>query len=248
MVFYEKLMYLLNERGISKKKLIDDLNLNGSAIQNWRRQGSKPRPETMAMIADYFNVDRNSLSSDNLPIMPASKNFYETFDAATPSYIQRVLSLKRGYEITDDMISKFSRFLNAKITFLMNMSEKEYDPDTHGLPEKPDVDFSTVFDVFELLDRYPDNELMRTVGIQISKIILYRVSKRKDENGEDFKLRYIIDQDKLKFLTVNQPTANVSMNYGLNYSDLVEIHRKTGLGYFYLLSGIEKGDFEVFIK
>ena len=56
MVFYEKLMYLIEERKITKNKLLTDLKLNRNSIQNWQKQGSKPRTDTMAQIADYFNV------------------------------------------------------------------------------------------------------------------------------------------------------------------------------------------------
>ena len=68
MVFYDKLIYLIDERNISKNKLLTDLKLNRNSIQNWQKQGSKPRTETMAQIADYFNVSAESLANDDMEL------------------------------------------------------------------------------------------------------------------------------------------------------------------------------------
>ncbi|UKI16910.1 MAG: helix-turn-helix domain-containing protein [Ruminococcus sp.] len=68
MVFYEKLMYLIEERKITKNKLLTDLKLNRNSIQNWQKQGSKPRTDTMAQIADYFNVSAESLANDDMEL------------------------------------------------------------------------------------------------------------------------------------------------------------------------------------
>ena len=49
--FYEKLIYLIEDKGITKNKLLTDLKLNRNSFGNWQKQGSKPRAETMERIA-----------------------------------------------------------------------------------------------------------------------------------------------------------------------------------------------------
>ena len=50
MEFYDKLVLLIEERGITKNKLLTDLNLNRNSFGNWQKQGSKPRAETMERL------------------------------------------------------------------------------------------------------------------------------------------------------------------------------------------------------
>lgn len=68
MTFLEKLDILLYDKRMTKNKLITELNLGKNSFQNWRKQGSKPRAETMKKIADYFNVDFDSLLYDDLEL------------------------------------------------------------------------------------------------------------------------------------------------------------------------------------
>ena len=75
--FYEKLIYLIEDKGITKNKLLTDLNLNRNSFGNWQKQGSKPRAETMERIAEYFEVTPESLTKDNTEIqyLPTAKKF-----------------------------------------------------------------------------------------------------------------------------------------------------------------------------
>lgn len=68
MTFLEKLYILLDNKKMTRNKLVTELNLNKNAVQNWEKQGSKPRAETMRKIADYFNVDMISLIDDDLEL------------------------------------------------------------------------------------------------------------------------------------------------------------------------------------
>ena len=69
MNFYEKIINLIDERGITQRQFMKELNLCSSSVQNWRRQGTKPRPKTMKMIADYFSVDKRSLEDDSMELI-----------------------------------------------------------------------------------------------------------------------------------------------------------------------------------
>lgn len=73
--FYEKLIYLIEDKGITKNKLLTDLKLNRNSFGNWQKQGSKPRAETMERIAEYFEVTPESLTKDNTEIqyLPTAK-------------------------------------------------------------------------------------------------------------------------------------------------------------------------------
>lgn len=241
MEFYDKLLTLIEERGITKNKLLTDLKLNRNSFGNWEKQGSKPRAETMERLAEYFNVTTESLSNDNaeLEYQPSAK---KSFAAKLRSYYQRTVSLFGNYVITDEKLSRFSKLLNASITFLTNPSESEYNPEQHSVSEHSDFDYDTIFDILELSDRCVDNDVAKTVMVQISRVILYRVSKAKDADGKDFDLnqcKYLLG-NKLDYLYTNNPCKDLLLNYGLNFTEISAIHQYTGLSYFYLFTGEEK--------
>lgn len=241
MEFYDKLVFLIEERGITKNKLLTDLNLNRNSFGNWQKQGSRPRAETMERLAEYFNVTAESLSNDNseLEYQPSAK---KSFAAKLRSYYQRTVSLSGNYDITDEKLSRFSKLLNASITFLTNPSENEYNPEKNSAGERSNFDYDTIFDILELSDRCVDNDVAKTVMIQISRVILYRVKAARDADGNDFDLnncKYLLSS-KLNFLYTNKPCKDVLLNYGLNFSEIAAIHQYTGLSYVYLFTGEEK--------
>ena len=246
MTFYEKLIHLIDERGITQRQFIKELGLNSSAIQNWRRQNSKPRPETMNMVADYFQVDRNSLADDNMPIARLDSVDIESRYTTKPGLRQRVGSLKAEYEVTEDILKKISQFMNVKMTFLINTSEKQFDPNQHMITNKNDncFDISALYDIFELADSYASDDLSRSVMTQISRVVMYRVKECQQNFSELAKDDYFywrdvihIYYDKVKYLLF-QPTANVDMNYGFNLSELLHIHKATGVSMMYMLAGV----------
>lgn len=99
--FYEKLIYLIEDKGITKNKLLTDLKLNRNSFGNWQKQGSKPRAETMERIAEYFEVTPESLTKDNTEIqyLPTAKKILaqpapptvklngSNFTAEIPAYV-----------------------------------------------------------------------------------------------------------------------------------------------------------------
>ncbi|MCH5200576.1 MAG: helix-turn-helix transcriptional regulator [Oscillospiraceae bacterium] len=247
MVFSEKIMVLINEKGITQSQFIKDLNLSSSAVQNWRRQGSRPRPETMKMIAEYFMVDRHSLENDSMPLARLSAEDMDILSEnchKSPALNQRISAMESEYVITEEMIARFSNLLDAKFTFLINTSEKEYNPAVHALNDRKDVDLNGIYDICELADSYASDDLSKNIMTQISRIIMYRVKTYlpdyKDKAKDDYYYwRDVlhINYDKVKYLLF-QPTANAGMNYGFNLSELLRIRRITGISLKFLITGI----------
>lgn len=53
--FYERLRFIMEEKGISRYKLVKDLSIYDSYFTNWK-QGKNPNILTLIMLADYFNI------------------------------------------------------------------------------------------------------------------------------------------------------------------------------------------------
>lgn len=60
--FGEKLMYLLNEKGITKTKFTEELSLGINQIRRWETGEYAPTRRTVQTIADYFCVVPESLT------------------------------------------------------------------------------------------------------------------------------------------------------------------------------------------
>ncbi len=240
MVFYDKLIYLIDERNISKNKLLTDLKLNRNSIQNWQKQGSKPRTETMAQIADYFNVSAESLANDDMELeyRPAIK---KSSAAKLLSYFQRAACISGGYILSDEKINRFAHFLNANLMYLTNLSYAEYDPSRDYVENRREIDINTLFDIFEMSDRCSEIEPMRVLMIQISKILLYRIKNYPNPDGcEGDTNLYNCDvllKEKLDYLYSNEPSKNPAMNFGFNFTEITAIHNATKMSYLYLFAG-----------
>lgn len=61
MSFIERLLDLLNKRGITKNKMLSDLNLSRGSIVNWQNRGTIPSGETLLKIADYLGTTTDYL-------------------------------------------------------------------------------------------------------------------------------------------------------------------------------------------
>ena len=55
MVFYDKLLELCVERGISPSRAAEDVGMTGAHVTRWKR-GSVPIDTTVQKFANYFNV------------------------------------------------------------------------------------------------------------------------------------------------------------------------------------------------
>lgn len=56
MNFAERVLELINEKQISKNKLLTDLNLSKNSFVNWIERGTIPGGDVLGKIAEYFDV------------------------------------------------------------------------------------------------------------------------------------------------------------------------------------------------
>ncbi len=61
MNFTEIVSKLLIQNGISKNKMLKDLNMGTGTFATWEKRGTIPSAETVSKIADYFGVTTDYL-------------------------------------------------------------------------------------------------------------------------------------------------------------------------------------------
>ena len=60
-IFLERILKLIEEHGISRNKMLTDLELSHNSFIDWRKKQQIPNSETLFKIADYFNVSMDYL-------------------------------------------------------------------------------------------------------------------------------------------------------------------------------------------
>ncbi|MCH5199740.1 MAG: helix-turn-helix transcriptional regulator [Oscillospiraceae bacterium] len=180
MNFYEKIINLIYERGITQRQFMEELNLCKSSVQNWRRQGSKPRPETMKRIADYFAVDKRSLEDDSMELTYLRPKPEEKVISAKDLYCWN-----RGNDSVDvNLLAAFNNIIDG-LTYLQSNGgwEKiiaDIQSSTTAIAEIFDDVYSSS-DLMEMVERF---ETIRTVlfGDKINyKNLLYVLNSNVEE-------------------------------------------------------------------
>ena len=95
-MFIEILLKLINERGITRTKFLNDVGLNKSCILNWQQRGTIPNGEVLTKIANYFDVSTDYLlgeSNANKKLYMANSEGFLTKDE------RRILTI---YKLLDD--------------------------------------------------------------------------------------------------------------------------------------------------
>lgn len=64
--FYPRLAGLLKVKGIKKEKFAQDIHITTEKIESWKLAQSRPTPDLIEKISNYFQVDVSFLSSDML--------------------------------------------------------------------------------------------------------------------------------------------------------------------------------------
>ena len=96
----DKILLLINDKGISKNKMLTDLGLSKNSFVNWEKRGTSPSGETLSKIAAYFKVSTDYLLGNDTS---GSK------DPATDEEIK--FALFNGSEgVTDEMYEEVKNF------------------------------------------------------------------------------------------------------------------------------------------
>lgn len=69
-MFYDKFVYLCNQKGVSPSKAAIDAGISKSLVTKWKSNNSKlPSPDVLTKISKYFNVPVSELI-DEEKVMP----------------------------------------------------------------------------------------------------------------------------------------------------------------------------------
>lgn len=124
-MFYDRFKELCDKRGISCNRAAIEMGLSNATPSQWKKKGLTPKADTLAIIANYFNVTVDYLLEE--PKVHAVDLFkgcggisLETIEKIKPILPKKnerdgseiMFALSRGgeQEITDEMFEEVKRF------------------------------------------------------------------------------------------------------------------------------------------
>lgn len=122
MLFLNRITELIHSQGITKNKLLVDLELNKSSFFDWERRGTVPSGDVVAKIADYFNVSADYLlgrTDDPRPVRTEKTELCFRSDGWMDSELEDYNKLKY-----DDQRRRFIQ---------VNGYDKDHEPDARRL-------------------------------------------------------------------------------------------------------------------
>ena len=93
-MFFENLEKLIEEKKVTKNKVLADLGLNKSSMLNWKTRGNIPDGETLIKLANYFDVSVDYLLGlptkvNGVSITPEEKEVLELIKMLTEDEVKQ---------------------------------------------------------------------------------------------------------------------------------------------------------------
>lgn len=107
-MFVERLLELINEKGITKNKLLTDLSLSKNSFVDWGKRGTVPSGEVLIKLARYFNVsvdyltgyiDKTKLETVEYPTIVKYRGLSEKGQAAVDHLLDELYADKKNAPI-----------------------------------------------------------------------------------------------------------------------------------------------------
>lgn len=234
-MFWDKYTELCNRQGIKPRALASELGVAPATVTRWKN-GSIPNKDTLERIAGRLGVSADYLISESSTdsTLDEKKNPILKLKSA----YQRKISLRSCGKLSKLEVVEISEYVNASLYFLNSDKCVEYVPENPDRTMPADSDTEILFRILNLMDGCADTDSSATLQIQLSRIVLYHLAKKGFTEQELYSIKELLTE-KLKFLYTGKANIDPTVNFGLNFSDLVTLYEVTGLSYRYMFTGLE---------
>nr|WP_312577705.1 helix-turn-helix domain-containing protein [Sedimentibacter sp.] len=126
----ERILKLIKERGITAKKLTDELELSNSAITDWKKGKARPSTDAIIKIANYFNVSADYILTgkdfSNDSASNCNTNIFNENEEILLSGFRKLNNTNKGI-----LLGKLELLLelnsdSSDVEFTVNNSKQEY--------------------------------------------------------------------------------------------------------------------------
>ena len=217
-MFVDKFHALCQSRHTKIRTVCKELGIGSSTVTNWIN-GIVPKLNHALKVAEYFNVSLDYLIGDaDVSVKPNEelKNVQSISD--------RVATLQAGNYVPKNAIVRISEYTNSSMLFLLAETDR-------FIPEPIDpidnltriFDFSALDIILDVMDKCAANETFRILQVQLSRIVLYQLSKVGVISPMLADLGKI-SAGKINYITYGaSDTTNDNDRYGFTFSELTVI-------------------------
>ena len=99
-IFAKRLHYYMEQKGVDRRQLCDDLNLKYSTVSEWLSANKYPRIDKIELLADYFGITKSDLIGEK-PAPTEDEN----------ELIKVVKELNSEFNFTNDQISRIASYM-----------------------------------------------------------------------------------------------------------------------------------------
>ncbi|MBQ1536593.1 MAG: helix-turn-helix transcriptional regulator, partial [Ruminococcus sp.] len=99
-IFAKRLHYYMEQKGVDRRQLCDDLNLKYSTVSEWLSANKYPRIDKIELLADYFGITKSDLIEEK-PAPTEDEN----------ELIKVVKELNSEFNFTNDQISRIASYM-----------------------------------------------------------------------------------------------------------------------------------------
>lgn len=234
MNFCEKIDLLLEQKGVSRRTMLLDLNLNPNSFVNWQKRGTLPTVKTLAEISDYFAVPITYFTVESDKSSPRIL-------FAILSSQERNTSLLNGNELpSDEDLSDIAKYLGCRAPYLTNM---DLPRDSSVISGQTTDELIIMLKILNILDKIASSEIYRILQIQISRIIINNLALYTPAITSEIMIKDLkFTVKKVEFLySHKKPNMLATSNVGLNPSDLAKIYENYGVSYRFMFTGKPEG-------
>lgn len=219
-----------------KRMLWENNTISDNEYQDWKNSftlSSFENQDSGLKMVEAHSTEANTPNATDKTEYPhKSKN-----SLLFQSLQSRMISLSYEHEVSLEKQKQICDYVNCTLDYLNDRNCIDYIPNQTESSEISNVK-NILFDLLDLMDKHTDTEHLRTIQIQLSRIVLYRII-RKGYSREQFRNNKL-PRSKIDYLlTGKTPRFSLSV-YGLYYTDLAILRELTGMSYQEMFTGIKQ--------
>lgn len=231
-MFYDKLIQICGEYGVKPTPVLKELGISPGNLKRWEN-GASVTSETLAKIADYFDVPVDYFFTDNKTeneISDDSNSVRKIYSVlrACPDHIASMLS---GTSVSESELKSIAGYMNCSVEYLLKGSDSA---EENGVEIYDSTSFLSPKElILEILTRLAANKKYKALQVNISRIVINNLAKLNITQDDLLnsglavkKINDIYNRDK--------PSDTI---IGLNSSDLIRIARKFKVSFEFMFAG-----------
>ena len=234
-MFYDKLIQICNEYGVKPTPVLKELGISPGNLKRWEG-GAAVNSDTLTKIANYFDVPVDYFFTEDKSEKEITddSNSIRKIYSVLRAYPDHIASLLSGNTVSETDIKAIAGYMNCSVDYLLNGSDDVILNSSEKIDDKLLLSPKEI--ILEILTRLAGNKKYKALQVNISRIIINNLAKLNIT--QDNLMKCGLSVKKISDLYNRDKSADTII--GLNSSDLIRIAHEFGVGFEFMLTGLEQ--------